>query len=79
MVSYLMLSSGQSYNNLYLINLLLTPEFVLYENLREDTLVNHPYAMKYSMTHDPDTPRLRKAIIGEHQDDFLTEMGKDIK
>ena len=55
-VSDLMLSSNQSYDNQYLLNFLLTYDFGLYENLGADTLRNHPHAMKASMTHDPDNP-----------------------
>jgi hypothetical protein len=34
--------------------------------------------MKASSTHDPDTPRLHEAMRGEHRDDFLAAMGKEI-
>ena len=73
-----MLFSCQYYDNQYLLNLLLTPDFVLYENLGADTLVNHPHAIKASMTNDPDTPQLHEAMSGEHGYYFLSTMGKDI-
>ena len=41
-------------------------------------LVNHPHAMKESTEHDLDTHRLHEEISGEHRDDLLTAMGKDI-
>ena len=69
---------GQSYDNLYLLNLLLTRDFGFYDNLVPYTLGNHPHAMKASMTHNPDTPCLHESISGEHRDDFLTAMGEEI-
>ena len=56
MVSALTLYSGQSYDNLYLLNFLLASDFGLYENLGADMFGNHPHTMKVSMTHYPDTP-----------------------
>ena len=73
-----MLYSGQSYENLYLLNLLLTPDFLLYNNLGAYKLVNHPHAMKASMTHNPDTYRLYEAISDEHLDDLPSAMVKCI-
>lgn len=35
--------------------------------------------MKVSATADPDSPRLHEAMIGEHQEDFLVAMGKEIQ
>ena len=64
LTSYLLLSQGQSYNNRYLLNLLLDQEFGLYENLLSNTLMLAPYALKVSATHDPDTPRLHEAMGG---------------
>ena len=75
-VSDLMLSSNQSYDNQYLLNFLLTYDFGLYENLGADTLRNHPHAMKASMTHDPDNPWLHEAMSGEHRYYFLAAIGK---
>ena len=73
-----MISSGQSYDNLSLFNLLITPDFGFYDNMVADTLGNHPHAMKASMTHNPHTPFLHESISGKHLDDFLTAMGKEI-
>ena len=75
MVSNLMLSSGKSYGNRYLINILLTPDFGLYDNLGADKLGNHPQSMIESTTNYPDIPLLNKSISGEHRDEFLTAMG----
>ena len=76
MVSAFMLFSGQSYENWYLLNLLLTPDFELYKNLVADELGNHPYSMKASMTHNPDTSPLHEEMSDEHWDDFFAAMGK---
>jgi hypothetical protein len=46
MVSALMLTSGQAYDNRYLLNLLLDRDFGLYENIGANTLMCHPQAMK---------------------------------
>ena len=73
-----MLSNSRSYDNQYLLNLLLTPDFVLYENLGAYTLGNHPHAMKASMAHDPYTPPLHESMSGEHRYDFLAAIGKEI-
>ena len=62
MLSGLMLYSGQSYDNWYLLKILLTPDFGLYENIGTDTLGNHPDAMKVPMAHDPDTPWLHEIM-----------------
>ena len=78
MVSALIISSGQSYENRYLLNLLLTNEFGLYKNLGAYKLDNHPHAMESLMKHDPDTPRLHEAMSDEHQDDFIADMGNEI-
>jgi hypothetical protein len=78
MVGALLLTQGQSYNNRYLLNLLLDHEFGLYENLSPNALMMSPHAMKASATHDPDTPRLHEAMRGEHRDEFLAAMGKEI-
>jgi hypothetical protein len=37
-----------------------------------------PHAMKGSATHDPDSPRLHEAMRGEHRDEFLAAMEKEI-
>jgi hypothetical protein len=38
-----------------------------------------PHAMKASATtSDQDTPRLHEAMRGDHRDEFLTAMGKEI-
>jgi hypothetical protein len=79
MISALMLTSGQAYDNRYLLNLLLDRDFGLYENLGADTLMRHPQAMKASSTHDPDSPRLHEAMRGEHREEFLMAMGKEIQ
>jgi hypothetical protein len=34
--------------------------------------------MKASATHDPDTPQLHEAMRGEHRNEFLATMGKEI-
>ena len=68
MVSALMVTSGQSYDNRYLLNLLLDRYcFGLYENLGANTLMSHPQAMKASTSHDPDPPCLHEAIGGKHR------------
>jgi hypothetical protein len=79
MISALMLTNGQAYNNRYLLNLLLDQDFGLYENLEADTLMCHPHAMKASTSHDPDSLRLHEAMSGEHREDFLVAMGKEIE
>ena len=66
MVSALILSSYQSYDNQYLINLLLTPDFGFFVKLSAYVLGNHPHAMKLSITHYPYTPQLHEAMSGEH-------------
>jgi hypothetical protein len=53
--------------------------FGLYENLSpSSSLMMARHAMKASVTHDPDTRRLHKAMHNEHQDKFLATMGKEI-
>ena len=42
-------------------------------------LGNHPHATKASMTQDPDIPLLHEVTNGEHRDDFLAAMDKNIK
>ena len=79
MVYALIISISQSYDNLYLLKLLLTPDFGLYNNLGLYTFFNHPYAMKASIMHDPDTPRLHEVMSSQHQDEFFTAMGKYIE
>ena len=64
MVSALLLSNGHSYDNRYLLNHPLTPDFWLYKNLGADTLGNHPHEMKASMTHNSDTNRLHEPMSG---------------
>jgi hypothetical protein len=78
MVGALLLTQGQAYDNRYLLNLLLDHDFGLYENLSPNSLMMAPHAMKASTTHDPDTPRLHEAMRGEHRDEFLAAMGKEI-
>ena len=78
MVSSLMLYRGQSYDNRYLLNLPLTPDFGLYNNLGAYKLGNHPHAMKESMIHDLDTPSLHEAMSGENRYDLLTAIRKEI-
>jgi hypothetical protein len=78
MVGALLLTQGQAYDNRYLLNLLLDHDFGLYENLSPNSLMMAPHAMKASATHDPDTPRLHEAMRGEHRDEFLAAMGKEI-
>jgi hypothetical protein len=77
MVSALILTSGQAYDNRYQLNLLLDRDFGLYENLGADTLMCHPQAMTASTSHDPDPPRLHEAMDGEYCEDFLVAMGKE--
>ena len=43
------------------------------------TLGNQPHDMKASMSNDPGTPRLHEEMSGEHQDYFLTSIGKEIE
>ena len=64
MVSELVLSSGKSYDNQYLLKLFLTLDFGLYKNLGSSILGNYPHAMKASMTHYPDTPWFHEVISG---------------
>ena len=78
MVGALLLTQGQRYDNRYLLNLLLDHDFGLYDNLSPNSLMMAPHAMKASATHDPDTPRLHEAMRGEHRDEFLAAMGKEI-
>jgi hypothetical protein len=78
MVGALLLTQGQAYDNRYLLNLLLDHDFGLYENLSPNSFMLAPHAMKASATHDPDTPRLHEAMRGDHRDEFLTAMGKEI-
>ena len=66
----------QYYDSLYLLKLLLTPDFGFYENLGTDKLGNHPRSMKAPMTNYLDTPRLHETMSDEHQDDLLATMGK---
>jgi hypothetical protein len=79
MVSALFLTSGQAYDNRYLLNLLLDRDFGLYDNLLANTLLCHPHAMKASTTPDPDSPRLHEAMSGEHREEFLAAMSKEIE
>jgi len=79
MVSALLLTSGQAYDNRYLLNLLLDRDFGLYDNLLANTLMSHPHAMKASTTPDPDSPRLHEAMSGEHREEFLIAMSKEIE
>jgi hypothetical protein len=79
MISAVMLTRGEAYDNRYLLNLLLDQDFGLYKNLDADTPMRHPQAMKASSTHDPDSPRLHEAMKGEHHEDFLMAMGKEIQ
>ncbi len=79
MVSALLLTSGQAYDNRYLLNLLLDRDFGLYDNLSANALMCHPQAMKASPTSDPDSPRLHDAMSGEHREDFLVAMSKEIE
>ena len=74
-----MLTSEQSYDNRYLLNLLLDRDFGLYQSLGANALMSHPHAMKASTSHDPDSPRLHEAMRGEHHEDFLVAMGKEIE
>ena len=66
MVYALMLSSVQSYYNQYLLNLLITSYFGLYETLGAYMLGNQPHAMKAPLTHDPYTPCLHEAMSSEN-------------
>jgi hypothetical protein len=78
MVGALLLTQGQAYDNCYLLSLLLDHDFGLYENLSPKSLMLAPHAVKASATHDPNSPRLHDAMQGEHRDDFLAAMGKEI-
>jgi hypothetical protein len=69
MLSALMLTSGHTYDNHYLLNLLLDHGFGLYDNLGADTLMCYPpHAMKASTTADPDPPCLHKAMSREYRE-----------
>ena len=76
MTAALLFTQGHTYNNSYLLNLLLDHDFGLYEKLFADSLMIHPHTMKASATVDPDSPRLHEAMHGEHREDFLKAMGK---
>jgi hypothetical protein len=78
MVGALLLTQGQAYDTRYLLNLLLDHDFGLYENLSPNSLLLAPHAMKASAVHDPDSPRLHEAMRGDHRDEFLSAMGKEI-
>jgi hypothetical protein len=78
MVSALLLTWGQAYDNRYLLNLLLDHDFGLYENLSPNSLMMAPHAMKALSTHDPDSPRLHEAMHSKHRDKFSSTMGKEI-
>ena len=60
------------------MNLLLDQEFGIYEMFLANNLMLATYALKVSATYDPATPRLHEALGGEHQEEFLIAMGKDI-
>jgi hypothetical protein len=79
MISASLLTSGQSYDNPCLLNLLLDRDFGLHDNLLANTLMCHPHAMKASTTPDPDSPRLHEAMSGVHREDFLIAMSKEIE
>ena len=78
MTAALIFTQGHTYENCYLLNLLLDHYFGLYENLSSDSLVLHPHSMKASATVNPDSPRLHKAMHGKHREGFLKAMGKEI-
>jgi hypothetical protein len=63
MTGALLLTQGQAYNNRFLLNLLLGHDFGLYKNFGPTSLLMHPHAMKASVTHDPNTPRLHEAML----------------
>ena len=74
-----MLASGQARDNRHLLNLLLDRDFGLCNNLLSDALTRHPRAMKASAAPDPDSPRLHEAVGGEHREEFLVAMSKQIE
>ena len=74
----LLLTQGNTYNNHYLLNLLLDHNFGLYENLSVDSLMLHPHAMKASATVNPDSPLLREAMHSKHREDLLETIRKEI-
>jgi hypothetical protein len=78
MTGALLLTQGQAYNNPFVLNLRLDHGFDLYKNLGPTSLLMHPHAMKASVTHDPDTPHLHEAMQGEHREECLIAMGKEI-
>ena len=78
MTAALLLTQGHTYDNRYFLNLLLDHNFGLYENLSADSPMLHPNAKKDSSTVDPDSPCLHEAMHGEHREDFLKAMGKEI-
>ena len=78
MTSALLLTQGHTYNNRYLLNLLLDHDFGLYKNMSAESLMLHPHTMKALATVDPDSPRLHEAMHGEHREDLLKATGKEI-
>ena len=78
MTAALLLNQGHKYDNRYLLNLLLDHDFSLYENLSADSLMIHLHVMKASATGNPESPRLHGAMHGEHREDFLKAMEKEI-
>ena len=78
MVGALLLTWGHTYDNPYLLNLLLDNNFGVYKNLAPTSLLLAPHAMKASPFPDPNTPRLHEAMQGDHREEFLTAMGEEI-
>ena len=77
MTAALILTQGHTYDNSYLLNLLLDHNFGQYENLYADSLMLHPHAMKASATVDPDSQRLDEEMYGKQREDLLKATGKE--
>ena len=75
MMGSLLPVSKPSYDIRYLLNLLIDPAYGTYDNL--PPVGFSPHMLKASM-HDPDSPRLHEAKNGEHREEFLKAMIKEI-
>ncbi|MEO0405215.1 MAG: reverse transcriptase domain-containing protein [Bacteroidota bacterium] len=71
--------SEQSYQEQYLINIALDPEFGLIENLGATTLLRNPQLLKVKAVRDPDTPNIGEAMSGPHIEELLAAMAKEIE
>ena len=75
MIGMLSLYQGRAYDSRYLLNLLLDHEFGLFNGLNPGF---SPWLMKAAYGTDPDQPSLHEAMRGEHREDFLAAMTKEI-